>query len=258
MSDLRLTLLQSELHWQNADANRSMFADLIAHEANGSDLIMLPEMFATGFTLEAADNSEPDDGASAEWLKQQASDHDVHLCGSVVISEDGNYYNRLFWAAPDGPLQHYDKRHLFRMAGEHNKYSAGKERLIVQLGDWRICPLVCYDLRFPVWSRNLNDYDLLLYVANWPAPRRSAWRTLLPARAVENLCYCAGVNRIGKDGNDIEYAGDSLVADYLGNIMADAADEPRALSVTLSMDKLNSYREKFPAWKDADSFEILD
>ena len=258
MSDLRLTLLQAELHWQDATANRAMFSELIAANANTSDLILLPEMFATGFTLQAAASAEPGDGASADWLRQQAVDNDTYLCGSVVIREQDKYFNRLYWAAPDGSLQHYDKRHLFRMAGEHKKYAAGTERLIVQLKDWRICPLVCYDLRFPVWSRSLNDYDLLLYVANWPAPRRSAWRTLLPARAVENLCYCAGVNRIGKDGNDIAYSGDSLIADHLGNIVADATDQPVALQATLSLDKLNDYRDKFPAWKDADQFEILN
>jgi omega-amidase len=258
MTDLRLTLLQTELHWQDATANRAMFADLIAAQADTSDLILLPEMFATGYSMEAAANCEADDGASAHWLQEQAALHDVALCGSVVIRENDQYFNRLFWAAPDGSLQHYDKRHLFRMAGEHHKYAAGNERLIVELNGWRICPLVCYDLRFPVWSRNLNDYDLLLYVANWPRSRRSAWRTLLPARAVENLCYCAGVNRIGKDGNDIEYAGDSLIADHLGTVVADAENNPVALQATLSLEKLNRYRKKFPAWKDADKFEILD
>jgi predicted amidohydrolase len=208
--------------------------------------------------MEAAANSEPGDGESAHWLQNMAAKHEVCLCGSVVIREDDRYYNRLFWASPDGQLQHYDKRHLFRMAGEHLKYAAGQERLIVTLGEWRICPLVCYDLRFPVWSRNLNDYDLLLYVANWPAPRRSAWTTLLPARAVENLCYCAGVNRTGKDGNDVQYSGDSMVADYLGNIVHDAGDQQGALSATLSMEKLVRYRKKFAAWKDADKFQILD
>jgi omega-amidase len=254
--DLNITLLQSELHWQNPAANRAMFAELITQQCEDSDLILLPEMFATGFTLEAAENSEPDDGASAVWLQEMATENDIALCGSVVIKENNQYYNRLFWATPDGQLQHYDKRHLFRMAGEHKKYAAGKDKLIIQLGDWRICPLVCYDLRFPVWSRGNNEYDLLLYVANWPAARRSAWRTLLPARAVENLCYSAGINRIGTDGNDVAYAGDSMVADYLGNLLGDAADKATALRVTLSLDKLESYREKFPAWKDADQFQI--
>mgnify|MGYP006074300589 CR=1 FL=1 len=256
MRDLRLTLLQTELHWQAAEANRDKFSTLIAEHAASSDLIMLPEMFATGFTMEAAENSEPGDGKSASWMREMATSHDVYLTGSVVIREHDHYFNRLFWATPAGELQYYDKRHLFRMAGEHHKYSAGDERIIVRLGDWRICPLVCYDLRFPVWSRGVNEYDLLLYVANWPAARRSAWRTLLPARAVENLSYCAGVNRIAKDGNGIEYAGDSLVADYLGNLVADAGNADTALQVTLSLDKLERYREKFPAWKDADRFEI--
>ncbi len=256
MRDLRLTLLQTELHWQNATANRDKFAGLIADQASDSDLIMLPEMFATGFTMEAAENSEPGDGESAHWMREMARTHDVYLTGSAVIRDNDRYFNRLFWASPDGEIRYYDKRHLFRMAGEHKKYSAGDERIIVKLGDWRICPLVCYDLRFPVWSRGVNEYDLLLYVANWPAPRRSAWRTLLPARAVENLSYCAGINRIGKDGNDIEYVGDSLVADYYGNLVGDAEDRNTALKVTLSLDKLDRYREKFPAWKDADRFEI--
>ncbi len=233
-----------------------MFAQLIMQQSENSDLILLPEMFATGFTMEAAANSESDDGASAIWLQEMAAKYDVTLCGSVVINEKDRYYNRLFWATPDGKLQHYDKRHLFRMAGEHNKYAAGKKRLIVRLGDWRICPLVCYDLRFPVWSRGINEYDLLLYVANWPAARRSAWRTLLPARAVENLCYSAGVNRIGADGNDVTYAGDSMVTDYLGNLLGDAADKATALRVSLSLDKLERYRKKFPVWKDADQFQI--
>lgn len=256
MRDLRLTLLQTELHWQAPEANRENFSIRIAEHAANSDLIMLPEMFTTGFTMEAAENSELGDGESASWLREMATSHEVHLTGSVVIREDERYFNRLFWATPSGELQSYDKRHLFRMAGEHNKYSAGEERIIVRLGDWRICPLVCYDLRFPVWSRGVNEYDLLLYVANWPAARRSAWRTLLPARAVENLSYCAGVNRIGKDGKGIEYAGDSLVADYLGNLAADAGNADTALQVTLSLDKLDRYREKFPAWKDADRFEV--
>jgi omega-amidase len=256
VQDLNLTLIQTELHWQNPVANRAMFAEQIAAQAAASDLILLPEMFATGFTLNAAANCELDDGDSARWLQEMATTHKVTLSGSIVINDGGQYYNRLLWVNPEGEIQHYDKRHLFRMAGEDKKYSAGSERLLVQLGDWRICPLICYDLRFPVWSRGINEYDLLLYVANWPAPRRSAWRTLLPARAVENLCYSAGVNRIGVDGNAVPYAGDSMVTDYLGNIQGDAGDRQEALNVTLSLDKLNAYRDKFPAWKDADSYTL--
>jgi predicted amidohydrolase len=256
LRDLNLTLLQTELAWQNPEANREHFAGLIEAEAPHSDLILLPETFATGFTMEAVANSEPGDGESAGWMREMARKHDVFLCGSIVTRDDDKYFNRLLWVSPEGEQRRYDKRHLFRMAGEHKKYSAGKEKIIVHIDDWRICPLICYDLRFPVWSRGINEYDLLLYVANWPAPRRSAWRTLLPARAVENLCYCAGVNRIGKDGNDIEYAGDSMVADYYGNLIADAGEQDTAVRVTLSLDKLDAYREKFPAWKDADRFHI--
>lgn len=258
MRDLTLTLLQTDIHWLDPVANRAMFAEQIAVHAAQSDLIMLPEMFATGFTMDAASNSEADDGDSARWLQAMATEHQTCLCGSLVIRDNDHYYNRLLWVTASGEVQHYDKRHLFRMAGEDKKYSAGEQRLIVQLGEWRICPLICYDLRFPVWSRNINDYDLLLYVANWPAARRSAWRTLLPARAVENLCYVAGINRIGVDGNDIAYAGDSLVADHLGNLLGDAGDKQAALRVSLSLDQLERYREKFPAWKDADQFHITD
>lgn len=256
MRDLKLTLLQADLHWEDPAANRAMFSELIRSAAPDADLIVLPEMFSTGFTMQAAANAEGMDGPTVSWMQELAADSSTALCGGLVIHEQGHYFNRFVFTGPDGAVHTYDKRHLFRMVGEREQYSCGRQRQIIQLGDWRICPMVCYDLRFPVWSRSRNDYDLLLYVANWPTSRRSAWDTLLPARAVENLCYAAGVNRTGTDGNDAPYFGGSLVADYLGKTLASAGAEPATLQVTLSGSKLLAYRKKFLAWKDADRFEL--
>ena len=232
---------------------------MIAAEADNSDLIILPEMFTTGFTMDASANAESMDGETLTWMADVAAREQVTLCGSVIIGDGGNFYNRLVWMPPDSQqAASYDKRHLFRMADEHQHYTAGRQRTLVRLGEWRICPLVCYDLRFPAWSRGRNEFDLLIYVANWPAPRRSAWRVLLPARAVENQCYVAGVNRIGEDGNGVAYAGDSMVADYLGNLVTDCEDRACSVTVSLDLDALARYREKFPAFLDGDDFEIRD
>jgi omega-amidase len=255
MLDLKLTLLQADLVWQDPAANRALLETQIAASAATADLIVLPETFSTGFTMNATAVAEPMDGPTVTWLQRMAAEHSVDLCGSIIVSAAGQHFNRLLWASASGELHTYDKRHLF-MGGEREAYTPGHERLVVTLGDWRICPLVCYDLRFPVWSRYQGDYDLLLYVANWPAPRHSAWATLLPARAVENLCYVAGVNRVGTDGNGIVTGGGSVIADYLGTALATADDQPTTLSATLSLDKLTRYRKKFPAWKDADSFSL--
>lgn len=256
MHDLNLTLLQSDLHWEDPAANRSHFGELIRTVAADSHLVVLPEMFSTGFTMAAASNAETMDGPTVTWMQQLAADCNTAICGGLVIREQAQFFNRFVFAAPDGVLHTYDKRHLFRMVGEREQYSCGRSRQIIQLSDWRICPMICYDLRFPVWSRSRNDYDLLLYIANWPASRRSAWETLLPARAVENLCYTAGVNRTGTDGNGVPYFGGSQVADYLGTTLASADDQPATLQTTLSGSKLLRYRKKFLAWKDADSFEL--
>ncbi|MEE4186424.1 MAG: amidohydrolase [Gammaproteobacteria bacterium] len=253
--ELNIALMQSDLVWQDPAANRQALGAQI-RAAGGADLIVLPETFTTGFTLEAIVNAEPAGGPTREWLVNLATTRQVDICGSVIVAADGKYYNRLIWASRDGTLYHYDKRHLFRMANEHEQFSAGRERLIVRIGDWRICPMICYDLRFPVWSRNRDDYDLLLYVANWPQPRHSAWTTLLPARAVENLCYVAGVNRAGVDGNGIASAGESMVVDYLGRQVAAAGDQPATVTATLSLDDLERYRRKFPAHRDADAFTL--
>lgn len=256
MRDLNLTLIQADLHWQNPAANYALYDELIDESGGSSDLIVLPEMFTTGFTMNAADNFEDINGPSTDWLLATASRTGAAICGSLIIRDAEQFYNRLLWATPAGELHTYDKRHLFRMADEQEHYSAGNEKIIVTLGDWRICPLICYDLRFPVWSRNQNDYDLLLYVANWPAPRRAAWETLIPARAVENLCYAVGVNRVGKDGNGVEYVGNSMVTDFLGHPTLTTDANAGAFTTTISLDKLDRYRQKFPAWKDADAFSL--
>ncbi len=256
MRDLRVTLVQTELAWQNPAANRDHFESLIRQIDVSTDLVILPEMFTTGFTMDAEQHAELMTGASIAWMTRLAADCGITLCGSLIVEADGRYFNRLIWMPPDGGLEFYDKRHLFRMADEHHHYAAGNARRIFRLGDWRVCPLVCYDLRFPVWSRGIDEFDLLVYVANWPAARRSAWRVLLPARAVENLCYVVGVNRVGHDGNSRTYAGDSVVVDHLGHTLIDQGDCQRVDTLTLDGDKLARYRRKFPAHLDADPFRI--
>jgi predicted amidohydrolase len=257
VQDLTITLLQTELAWHDPAANRAHFGELVRSLPEPTDLIILPEMFTTGFTMEVSTFAEPTPGPTTDWLATLAAETRATICGSLIVEEQGNYFNRLIWMPPDGQFRHYDKRHLFRMAGEHRHFSAGTRREIFTLKGWRICPLVCYDLRFPVWSRGVNAFDLLLYTANWPAARRSAWCTLLPARAVENQCYVAGLNRIGADGKGIVYAGDSSIHDYLGQSIAELGAGPGHATVTLGINDLHRYREKFPAWQDADGFDLL-
>lgn len=256
MQDLSVSIIQSALHWHDAAANRAHFDALIADIQTPTDLIVLPEMFTTGFTMDAAACAETMNGDTVAWMKLLAQDFKVTLCGSLIVEERGCYYNRLIWASPDGGVRHYDKRHLFRMVNEHEHFSAGSERPVFELGGWRVRPLICYDLRFPVWSRGIDEFDLMVVVANWPVARQSAWQVLLPARAVENQCYVAGVNRIGRDGNDIRYAGESGVIDYLGKPVVGCADQPCTETVSLSGAALERYRKKFPAWLDADRFTI--
>jgi len=260
VSTLRISLIQTELVWHDPAANRSQLEGKVASLADTTDLIVLPEMFTTGFTMAPREVAEIADGPTTNWLRTLAAQTGAAITGSVATRDDGRFVNRLLWVEPDGRVLHYDKRHLFRMAREHEHYSAGRRRLILEWRGFRICPLVCYDLRFPVWSRNrrLAPYDLLLYVANWPASRRSAWQSLLPARAVENLCYCAGVNRIGPDGHGVEYAGGSVLCDYLGAVLADLGNAAQVRTLTLELAPLNRYREKFPAHLDADEFDLLE
>jgi predicted amidohydrolase len=257
---LKISLVQGATRWHDPDGNRAHYGDLIAPLA-GSDLIVLPETFTSGFSNEAIHNAETMDGPTSAWLREQSHRLDAAVCGSVQLRVGANVYNRLLFATPDGQVRHYDKRHLFRYADEHKRYAAGNDRLIVEWHGWKICPLVCYDLRFPVYSRNRHaeggfDYDLLLYVANWPSARRYAWQTLLRARAIENLTFCAGLNRVGRDGNGLDYSGDSVVLDFLGQPLVELGAQEQAVTVTLDSAALAAPRERFPAWMDADAFTL--
>lgn len=270
--ELHVIAVQTALHWENPEANRrhfsAIFRQLMADEAPKPDLIVLPEMFTTGFSMDAARLAETEDGPTMNWLREQAALHNTVITGSLIISESGQHFNRLIWMRPDGSFAHYNKRHLFRMGGEDKHFSGGTERLIVNLNGWNICPLICYDLRFPVWSRNrfaqqpdgtlVADYDVLLYVANWPAVRTYAWRNLLHARAIENQAYVIGVNRIGDDGKQVPHDGASLILDYLGDRYEDPDyNTPAVLRTTLTMENLRLFRKNFPAGLDADAFELL-
>ena len=257
---MHLTLLQPDLYWHDPVANRAMLEERIFALPEPTDLIVLPEMFTTGFTMDARAVAEPMNLTTFRWLKQMAAQTGAVVTGSYVVREGNAFYNRLVWMQPDGQFDVYDKRHLFRMAGEEKVYTAGTRRIVKEWKGWRICPLICYDLRFPVWSRNTQSsestYDLLLYVANWPAPRRNAWNTLLQARAIENLSYVAGVNRVGRDGNQHEYTGDSAIIDFNGNILFRHSDTEIVHQQKLSLDNLRAFRERFPADLDADDFTI--
>ena len=253
---LRVALVQTAPAWHDSAANREHFGQMIDTIDDDVDLVVLPEMFSTGFTMSSREMAETMTGETVAWLRDQAADRGVTMVGSVVI-EDGSYFNRMVWMPPDGQATVYDKRHLFRMAGEHEHYAAGQDRVVVTLGAWRMCLSICYDLRFPVWLRCRNDYDLMLCVANWPAARQSAWNTLLRARAVENQCYVVGVNRIGTDGNRVEYRGGSAVYDWNGAALVERADDPDVLVASLDLDALDAYRRRFPAWRDADEFEVV-
>jgi predicted amidohydrolase len=256
LADLDLALIQSELAWHDPLANRAHFQALF-EQAHGADLVVLPEMFTSGFSMDSADLAEPEDGPSSQWLLAQAARLQAVITGSLIIqAADGSYRNRLLWARPDGTLAHYDKRHLFRMAGEHKHFSAGEEQVLLKLKGWQVRPLICYDLRFPVWSRDPHDTDLLLYTANWPAARRQHWNRLLPARAIENLCYVAAVNRVGEDGKGHPYSGDSQVLDFQGDSLLNAEATAGVFRVRLSGAALAAYRERFPAYLDADGFGL--
>ncbi|GAB3904925.1 amidohydrolase [Larkinella knui] len=255
---LHLTLLQTSLHWEDPTANRAMLEEKIFALPEKTDLIVLPEMFTTGFTMNAKALAEPMNLTTFRWLKQMAAQTDAVVTGSYIVQEKGQFYNRLIWMEPGGSFDVYDKRHLFRMAGEDQTYAGGTKRLVKSWRGWNICPLICYDLRFPVWSRNTGlEYDLLLYVANWPASRSTAWNALLQARAIENLSYVAGVNRVGEDGNGHRYAGDSSVIDPKGEILFRQNQTETIYQTTLSLDELRAYRERFPADRDADAFQII-
>ncbi len=255
--ELRVSFIQVDLHWQDAAANRAMFQAKM-EQLPPTDLILLPEMFTTGFSMKAAELAEEMDGETVAWMMAMAQEKRAVVMGSLIIKDQEYYYNRLIWMRPDGTFATYDKRHLFRMAGECAAYTPGQERLIVDLNGWKICPLVCYDLRFPVFARNTPlQYDVLLYIANWPNKRRLAWQTLLKARAIENQAYCIGVNRVGQDANGHLYAGDSAAYNLLGEELAHFEHEEAIATITLTKTHLEETRQQLPWHLDADVFEIL-
>jgi predicted amidohydrolase len=257
MQDLKVTLIQTDLYWERTDDNLALFENRFSTIEETTDLIILPEMFNTAFTMKSAQLAETMDGKTVQWMKQQAKIKNCVFTGSLIIKENDKYYNRLIWMRPDGTYEYYDKRHLFRMANEHEHFSAGNKKIIVELKGWKICPIVCYDLRFPIWSRNKQDYDILLCVANWPERRRTPWLTLLAARAIENYAYSIGLNRIGHDGNNISFSGDSAVYDYFGDCLSHLKPKEKGIeTVTLSYTKLEEFKKSFPVWMDADNFEI--
>ncbi len=259
MESLKITIVQQAIVWEKPEENLQHL-DLIlqAVPVSESHLIVLPEMFTTGFTMNSHQLAEEMDGPALEWMKHTAREKNAVIMGSVIVKEQGAHYNRLLAVHPDGSFNQYDKRHLFRMSGEHEHFSPGNQSMIFKIGEWRVKPLICYDLRFPVWSRNRNDYDVLVYVANWPEVRRRVWNTLLSARAMENLSYVVGVNRVGIDGMGIQYCGDSMALNYYGEVISSHTEPTEWLeTVDLDREALERFRNKFPAWRDADSFEIL-
>lgn len=253
---LKTTLIQSELHWEDKEANLTMFSQKIQEIKDKTDLIILPEMFSTGFSMHPKNLAEPTDGKTLQWMVAHSRKYNTAITGSVIISEDNKFYNRMFFVFPDGTAQFYDKRHTFTYAGEDEFYAQGTDRLIVEYKGWKICPLICYDLRFPVWSRNTEDYDLLIYVANWPKVRSVAWETLLRARAIENMCYCIGVNRVGTDGNNHEYIGHSVVYDVLGNQISAGDPDEFTETVALSKEQIAKDRKRFGFLNDRDAFAL--
>jgi omega-amidase len=256
MSSLTVSVIQSDLYWEAPDANRAAFEEKI-YGLVGSDLIVLPEMFTTGFTMNPA-LAEPMNLFTTKWMKQMATLSNAVILGSVPITEGGKRFNRAIWMRPNGTFETYDKRHLFRMGNENEVYTAGQKQLIVELNGWKIAVFTCYDLRFPVWVRNKNlAYDLAIFVANWPAARNHVWQTLLKARALENQAFCIGANRVGVDGNGVPHDGLSAIIDFKGNAIAEASTEEVILTKTLIKSDLDSFRTKFPAYLDADDFEIL-
>lgn len=258
MQDLKIALIQANLVWQNAKENRINFSEKINQITEQVDLIVLPEMFSTGFSMQPASIAETMEGATVEWMQKIALEKQCAVGGSIIISEENNYYNRFLFVHSSGKIEHYNKRHLFTLAGEEKVYTQGNEKLIVDYKGWKICPFVCYDLRFPVWARNLENYDVLLYVANWPKPRIAAWDTLLKARSIENMCYTIGVNRVGEDENNLTYNGHSAAYDCLGEQITETAfGEEDIAVVTLNKEHLNKVRTALNFLNDKDAFKLL-
>ncbi len=257
MQDLSIAYIQFDIAWQNPTKNQKLLEKLINSIASPVDLIILPEMFTTGFTMETELNAEHTNGATLQWMQKMAHRSGAVVTGSLIIKESSNYFNRLFWVTPDGNYTHYDKRHLFRMADEHTHFTQGKIAPIFELNGWRIKPQICYDLRFPVWSRNTEvAYDVIFFVANWPKARITAWDTLLKARAIENSCYCIGVNRVGVDGNNKTYNGHSACYNFKGELASTMLEGEAIHYIRLSKKELERYINSFPTHLDADTFNI--
>ncbi|SHH34595.1 nitrilase family protein [Flavobacterium johnsoniae] len=254
---MKIALIQSNLYWEDIPTNRKNFESKINQIDSQVNLIVLPEMFSTGFTMNPSAVAETMQGETVLWMKEMAKKKNSALTGSLVITENGNYYNRMFFVFPSGEIQHYDKRHLFSLAGEDKFYTAGTEKVIVNYLDWKICLQVCYDLRFPVFVRNVENYDLLLYVANWPKVRTNAWDALLKARAIENLTYVVGVNRVGLDHHDYKHVGHSQVIDFLGNYILEPQETEDVFVVDLDKNEMLETRKKLDFLSDKDSFEVL-
>jgi len=253
---MKVAIIQSPLSWENPIQNRNYFEEKINAITEKVDLIVLPEMFTSGFTMNPSAVAETMQGETILWLQSLAKAKNSAITGSLVITENNNFYNRLVFVFPSGEIQFYDKRHLFTLAGEDKVYTSGEEKLIVEYLGWKICPLICYDLRFPVFARNTEDYDVLLYVANWPKVRTNAWDILLKARSVENMCYTIGVNRIGFDNNNFEYIGHSQVVDFIGNYILEPQETETVFIVELNKGKLHETRQKFGFLNDKDAFEL--
>lgn len=257
MENLNVTIVQSQLYWENVAENLKMFSEKIEKISADTDLIVLPEMFTTGFSMNAKNLAEKENGLSLKWMIGEAAKKECAITGSLIIRENGNFYNRLFFVFPNGDYKTYDKKHTFTLAKEHETYTAGNERLLLNFKGWKICPLVCYDLRFPVWARNTEDYDVLIYVANWPKTRISAWDTLLKARAIENMSYCIGVNRVGLDGNGYDYNGHSAIFDVLGEKISTSEENKECIeTITLSKGHIKSNRDHLQFLRDRDNFNL--
>jgi omega-amidase len=263
MPTLSITLIQTQLHWEDKDANLEMLEQKINAIQEQTHVVILPEMFSTGFSMKSEELAETMDGATVQWMKKVAASKKIILAGSLIIEDGGERFNRLIWMLPTGQLGYYDKRHLFAYGEEDKHYSAGTKRLIASVNGWKVNLMVCYDLRFPVWARQQFDeeqdfeYDVLIYVANWPERRNTAWKSLLRARAIENQCYVIGVNRVGNDGNNVYHSGDSMVIDPLGEILYEKAHEEDLFTIQVNKEHLLGIRDKFQFWRDADDFEIL-
>jgi omega-amidase len=259
MNDLKVTIIQTQLHWEDVDANLEMFSEKISALKETRDVIVLPEMFSTGFSMNAEKVAETMGGKAVQWMRHKARENNCAITGSLMIKEDEKFYNRLIWMKPDGTYETYDKKHLFALAHEDKTYTPGNKKLIVEFKGWKIHLLICYDLRFPVWSLRTkkDDYDLLIYCANWPERRITAWSQLLIARAIENQCYVVGVNRVGNDGNNIYHSGDSAIINFKGEAINNTCpDDTCSETISLSKKELDAFREQLPFIEDADHFTI--